>query len=197
MHREDGGVVTKLLAWLLMLAVAASVGFYVYVRSLSPLDLTTITAGVQGVRGGIDDVPLRTGGRIVVAAMIENDGRFPVTIAGLGMDAARRGDPYVATELRLGDGKGISLEEAAPFTPTQLEPGVGVGVVVVFTPNRRLRCTRLPREIGAEIVRTPLSSFALTFTIAGIGGSQILETAEPFAVIGPVTRSECESVTRP
>jgi hypothetical protein len=197
MGRDDGGVLAKALAWLVLLAVLASVALYLFVRTTSPLSANDPHAALTGARGGVDDVRLDPDGRIVVALTVSNGGRLPVTLTGLGVDAARADDPYVATELLLGDGRTPNADLAAPFEEIALEPGQGVGLVVVFTPNPDLRCGRFPEEIGTEIVRTPIDSVALASRTYGVGAEQVLTTSAPFATVGPVTRAECEAVTAP
>ncbi|HEX6843597.1 MAG TPA: hypothetical protein VF235_00645 [Actinomycetota bacterium] len=193
MRREDGGVLTKLVAWLVLLAVAASVGLFAYVRLQRPLTAETATATTVGA-GPADAVRLTPEGRIVVATTVVNDGRWPVTLTGLAEDRARGGDPYVATELGLGDGDTATLDALVPFAPLRLEPGQGVGVVVVFTPNPGQRCRQYPEDPTSESVIREIDSFGVAFELAGIRGDQVVVTDEPFATVGPVTRAACEAV---
>lgn len=193
MRREDGGVLTRLLTWLVVIAVVASIGLYVAVRAQRPFAAGATIAQAIGA-GPVDDVRLRPDGRIVVATTVVNSGRWPLTITGLADDRAHRDDPYVAVDLGLGDGGTATLDALAPITPTRLEPDQGLGIVVVFAPNEALRCRRLPVEIDGEMEHTELDSFGVAFEIAGIGGDQVVRTRDPFATIGPVTRAECEAV---
>lgn len=193
MRREDGGVLTKLLAWLVLLAVAASVGLFAYVRLQRPLTAGAVTATTVGA-GPADAVRLTPAGRIVVATTVVNDGRWPVTLTGLAEDRAREDDPYVATDLGLGDGDTAALDALVPFAPLRLEPGQGVGVVVVFSPNPDQRCRQYPVSAENRSVLTEIDSFGVAFELAGIRGDQVVVTEEPFATVGPVTRPECEAV---
>jgi hypothetical protein len=193
MRGEEGGVLTKLLGWTLLLAVAASAGLFLYVRLTSPLAAGPATARAPGA-GGVDAVRLTPEGSILVATTVLNDGRWPITLTGLADDPAREGDPYLATEIGLGDGETASPDAVVPFAPTRLEPGQGVGVVVVFTPNAGQRCRQYPVDASAEAILTELDSFGIAYELAGIPGEQVVIVEEPFATVGPISRSECEAV---
>jgi hypothetical protein len=194
MGREDGGVILKLVGWLLLLAVAASAALFIYVRVQNPLAIADVTIATTHLGDDPAALRYRADGRIWVATFVRNTGRLPLTLQGIAADAATSEDPFVATELRLGDGETANAGSSAAFSPIAVEPGESVGVVVVFAPNPALRCGALPGEAVAGDEGATVDRFAIRFTVYGIERTQTVTAEEPFATAAPIDRGTCEAV---
>ena len=195
--REDGGVLGRLLGWIVLLALVASGGLWFFVSSGNPLAIGQAAVGSERVGRDLSAVPLRADGRVVVAVFLRNTGRLPLTLEGPDTLTGTETDPYVPVALRLGDGSTASLAASAPFTPLTLRSGESVGIVVVFEPNPRLRCDRLPARAGSQTGGTPLAQFAIRYSVYGIVQTRVMTADPPFAVAAPVARADCQAVTTP
>jgi hypothetical protein len=191
---EAGGVLTKLLAWLVVLAVAASGGLFVYVRSQEPLALGDATVRTNGVLKHVDapdgaDVAYRVGGEIYVATFVRNTGRLPVNLEGLA-EPADNGSPYVAVSLQLGTGTDTDPSQAADFTSFRIDPGTSVGVLVTYRANPDLVCQAIPVDPGPAGVE--LDSFSVRFNSYGIERTQELKSDTPFVISAAADRADCQ-----
>lgn len=197
MSRETGGIATKLLIGVFVLAVVGSVAMYLFLRNDEPLALSP-TANVDMNKTLRDaevpedaDVVLVRGGEVYVATFVRNDGRFPVTFEGLG-DLGEVDDvPYIPVDIRLGDGAEADPSGTAAFTSQTLDPGEGVGVLVIYTPNPDLICQLLPDDAAGR--GTAIDGFPVTGTVFGVSFDEDLAASEPWATVAPASRAECEA----
>lgn len=196
-RHETGGVATKLIVGVFVLAVLGSAALFLVIRNEQPLALSAEHA-VDVNRAlreadptGENDVTLTRGGEVYVATFVRNDGRFPITLEGLG-DLGEIDDvPYIPVELRLGDGTEPDPAGTAVFTPQTLDPGEGVGVLVIYTPNPDLLCQLLPEEAVGN--GTTIDGFPVKGTIYGVSVTQELTASEPYASVAPASQAECEA----
>jgi hypothetical protein len=195
MAREQGGVVLKLIGWLAALAVLASAGLFAYVRTQEPLALGDVKVGANGaaaMASPTETVHYRPGGQVYVATFIRNDGRFAVTLQGLGAVASSARTPYIPTQLLLGTGMATNPDTAASFSATSLPPKSGVGVLIVYTTNPVLVCGELPAHPeSAKPARLP--GVPIRYTTYGIDQTQTL-TPKGLPEVAPPTRSACQAV---
>jgi hypothetical protein len=195
--RESGGVLTKLLSWLLVLAVLASAGLFVYVRSQEPLALGDVNVDTNDVLGGASppvgsDVAYRVGGEVFVATFVKNTGRLPLSLQGL-VETSDSRSPYVPVSLQLGTGTDTGPAEAAAFTSFRIDPESSVGVLLTYRANPDLVCRTLPTDPGVEGVE--LRSFSVRYSSYGIQRTQELVSDEPFVTSAPPDQAECERTT--
>ncbi len=193
---QSGGIATKLLVGVFAVAIVASIGAYLFLRNDTPLALSP--EATLGVNRAIEDagvtedgVVLTRGGEVYVATFVRNDGRFPVTLQKLGDLGEIDAVPYIPSELRLGDGSTPDPDGTAVFSPQTLDPGEGIGVLVIYTPNPDLRCQVLPEEAVGR--GTTIAGFPLEGTVYGVTFTQDLEASEPFTRVAPATQAECEA----
>lgn len=195
--RETGGIVTKLLVGLFVLAVVGSVVAYLFLRNDTPLALAPdASVGVNRAlqEDGLTEdgsVTMVRGGEVYVATFVRNDGRFPVTLEGLGELGEIDAVPYIPVELRLGDGSTADPEGTAVFSPQTLDPGEGIGVLVTYAPNPVLKCQILPEEAVGK--GTEIDAFPVAARVYGVTFTQDLQASDPFARVAPVTQDECEA----
>jgi hypothetical protein len=190
--REGGGVLTKLFAWLLVLAVLASAGLFVYVRSQEPLALGDATVRTNAVLKHVaapngTDVVYRVEGEIYVATFVRNTGRLPVTLEGLA-EPVGSGSPYVPASLQLGTGTDTDPSQAADFSSFRIDPETSVGVLVTYRAN--LMCQSIP--VDTESTGVALDSFSVRFNSYGIERTQELRSETPFVTSAPLDRIQCE-----
>lgn len=196
-EHDSGGVATKLLITVFAVAVVGSIAIYVFLRNdqpfaLSPEAAVDVNQTLREAKTPEDGtIPLVRGGEIYVATFVRNDGRFPVTLEGLG-DLGEVDDvPYIPVELRLGDGTEPDPSGTAVFAPQTLDPGEGVGVLVIYTPNPDLLCQLLTEEPTGR--GTTIDGFAVTGSTYGVSFEQLLTAAEPYAKVAPPSRADCEA----
>jgi hypothetical protein len=193
---QRGGALTKLLATLLVLALLASAALFVYTRSQDPLALgVDAFVGYNTVladHGTPTDpvVKLEPNGQIYVATTVRNDGTLPVTITGLGTPPDEEQTPYIPVELHLGDGKTADPASTSGFEPQKLNPGTGIGILVVFAANAKLICSVFTDT--SEGSGTEIRSFTLKYTTYGIPDSQTLDVGHTLVAVARPTRTECE-----
>ncbi|TMK36817.1 MAG: hypothetical protein E6G58_04670 [Actinobacteria bacterium] len=194
---REGGALTKVLATLLVLALLASAALFVYTRSQDPLALgVDASVGYNAVladHGTPSDplVKLEPNGQIYLATTVRNEGSLPITITGLGQPPADEQTPYVPVELHLGDGKTADpAGSTSGFEPTRLNPGTGIGVLVVFAANSKLICSVFTDT--SEGSGTEIRSFTLKYTTYGIPDSQTLDVGHTLVAVARPTRTECE-----
>jgi hypothetical protein len=192
--REAGSVLTKLLAWLVVLAVLASGGLFVYVRSQEPLTLGDATVRTNGVLKHVDppngaDVAYRARGEIYVATFVRNTGRLPVNLEGLA-EPGGGGSPYVAVSLQLGTGTDTDPSQAADFTSFQIDPDTSVGVFVTYRANPDLVCQAVPVDPSSASV--DLDSFSVRYNSYGIERTQEVRSDTPFVTSAAAARTGCE-----
>jgi hypothetical protein len=178
--RESGGALAKLLVTLLLIVLVASAALYVYGTRQQPLELGRVVAAPANVADR-SSLKLDADGTLRVATVVHNDGRLPVTLEGLGEQAD---GPLVATSLGLGTGHDAA--SAASFARTALEPGAGIGVVIVFTLDGAA-CAGRRDDAPARI---PFPSVTVRFTSYGVAATQTLLPEDAPAVVG-VTRAAC------
>jgi hypothetical protein len=182
---QSGGAMAKLLGLLLVLALAASTALYVYGRHQRPLAIDELTAAAANRGSDTTTVTLGADGQLRFATILRNDGRLPVTIEGVAAPTGKPA-PLLVTSFGLGDGSDAT--EAAGFTPVALDPGTGIGVVVVFGVNPAYPCDRLGADAGATM---PLPAIGIRFSSYGVTSTQELNPDGAPAVDG-VTRAACE-----
>lgn len=191
--RQEGGAFNKLLVTLLFLGVSASAGMFVYVKSTEPLASGEAVVGVNDVLGDpTSRLTLEPNGQIYVATIVRNTGRLPVTLEGLGASDGTAQLPYVPVEMRLGNGTTPDPEASAVFTPTRLDPGTGIGILVVFAPDPGLPCGLFTEAQGSGFEYGDIS---VRFTTYGVGGSQTLGFDEAFFTVARPTQEACELAT--
>jgi hypothetical protein len=179
---QDGGVLAKTLALLLIVALLGAGAMYVYGKRQQPLSVESAT--LRATDTGTGTVLLAPDGHVYVATVVRNDGTFPVTLLGLDDTPAPHNQPYVASSIGLGDGKTASPDAAAAFTSVALKPGVGVGIFVVYEPNPGLTCAN-------DTNATPFAPIPLRFSTFGVESTQAIEIPGAPDVAG-FTRAECE-----
>ena len=197
MSHETGGIATRLLVGLFLLAVVGSAAMYLILRNDEPLALSP-TASVDMNKALRDaevpadaDVVLVRGGEVYVATFVRNDGRFTVTFEGLG-DLGEVDDvPYIPVDIRLGDGTEADPSGTAAFTSQTLDPGEGVGVLVIYTPNPDLVCQLLPEEAAGK--GTVIDRFPVRGSVFGVSFDEELVASDPWAKVAPASRAECEA----
>jgi len=170
----------------MVVAVLASAALYMYGRHQQPLALGDLTAAPTnaGPRGGT--VVLDADGQLRFATILRNAGRLPVTLEGVLVPDGKP-TPLVVTSMALGDGSDPTA--AAVFTPVDLNPGSGVGVVVTFGLNPAYPCARLGSRQAATVA---LPALAVRFSSYGVTTTQALAPADAPVVAG-VTRASCEA----
>ncbi|HEY6680423.1 MAG TPA: hypothetical protein VI276_04365, partial [Actinomycetota bacterium] len=124
------------------------------------------------------------------ATTVRNDGTLPVTITGLGTPPDEEQTPYIPVELHLGDGKTADPAGASGFEPQKLNPGTGIGILVVFAANAKLICSVFTDT--SEGSGTEIRSFTLKYTTYGIPDSQTLDVGHTLVAVARPTRTECE-----
>jgi hypothetical protein len=187
LRSEDGGVLAKTLALLVIVLLIGAGAMYVYGKRQQPLSAGDATLHVTDTGKGT--VVLAPDGRIYVATIVHNDGTFPVTLQGLDDTPAPHDQPYVATSIGLGDGKTANPASAASFTSVALKPGAGVGIFVVFVPNVGLACARYTDTRSRLTAFPPIP---LRFSTYGVESTQSIEVPDAPEVEG-FTRAQCEA----
>lgn len=188
MGREDGISLAKIVAWLLVLFVLASGGLFMYVRWQVPLALGPATVSEELVG-------LEPNGLVYVATFVRNTSGLPVTLQGLGKLGETDQALLVPVDIRLGDGSSPTESGTARFTPIQLDPDSGVGVLIVYAPNPDLICKLFPEERTDETQE--LSTFPLRYTTYGIPQEQTLRGNEPFFTVKRPTSAQCAEALVP
>ena len=183
---QDGGVLAKTLALLLVVVVLGAGAMYAYAKRQQPLSVESAT--LRATDTGTGTVLLAPDGRVYVATVVRNDGTFPVTLLGLDDTPAPHDQPYAASSIGLGDGKTADPDAAAAFTSVSLKPGAGVGIFVVFEPNPALVCARYTDEARSPVAFPPVP---LRFRTYGVESAQAVEIPDAPDVAG-FTRSQCE-----
>ena len=192
---ERGGALTRLLATLLILALLASGGLFVYTRTQDPLSIgADASIGFNAVLAdhGPDASPvvqLEPNGQIYVATVIRNDGSLPITLTGLGPPSDEEQTPYIPVDVRLGDGKTTDPDAAADLTSKELGSGEGVGILVTYAANPKLICSLFTDS--SEGSGTEIRSFTIRYTTFGIPDTQTLDLGRPLATVARPTRTEC------
>ena len=181
---QSGGAMAKLLGLLLVVAVVASAALYLYARRQHPLALGAISVG--GANDGADasTVALDADGQLRVATIVRNTGRLPVTLEGAATPSGKA-EPLIVTSIGLGDGSDPTA--AVTFAPVDLDPGTGVGVVVVIGVNPAYPCARLGQRPQEGL---PLPAIAVRFSSYGVTTTQALAAGDAPTVTG-VTRASC------
>lgn len=194
---ESGSTATRVLIGLFVLTIVGSVAAYLFLRNDTPFALSPdASIGVNrvieeaGVPSDTSAVFIR-GGQVYVATFVRNDGRFPVTLQKLGDLGEIDSVPYIPVELRLGDGATPDPRDTAVFSPQTLDPGEGVGVLVVYATNPDLQCKVLPEEAAGK--GTTIDGFPVAGKVYGVAFTQDLQASEPYARIAPATQADCEA----
>jgi hypothetical protein len=169
---------------LLLVVVAASAALYAYGSRQQPLAFGALTPAPANVGADASTVALDRDGQLRLATIVRNTGRLPVTLEGI---AAPDGKPAALIVTSIGLGDGTDATSSAAFAPVHLDPGSGIGIVLVFGANPAYPCERLGRDRAAA---APLPPFALRFSSYGVTGTQTLDVADAPVVAG-LTRSVC------
>lgn len=183
---QSGGAVAKLLGLLLVIALAASAALYLYGRHQQPLALGDLTVAATNEGAEPGTIVPDAAGRVRVATIVRNAGRLPVTLEGVAAPDGKP-EPLIVTSVGLGDGADPTA--AAVFTPIDLDPGSGVGIVVVYEVDPSYPCEQLGRDPSATL---PLPALAMRFSSYGVTSTQELVATDAPAVAG-LTRAACEA----
>jgi hypothetical protein len=183
---QDGGVLAKTLALLLIVVLLGAGALYVYGKRQQPLSVES--AALRATDTGSGTVMLAPDGRVYVATVVRNDGTFPVTLLGLDETPAPHDQPYAASSIGLGDGKTANPDAAAAFTSVALKPGAGVGIFVVYEPNPGLACSN---DTDTPLRTTTFGPIPLRFSTYGVESTQAIEIPGAPEVAG-FTRAQCE-----
>jgi hypothetical protein len=183
---QDGGVLAKTLALLLIVVLLGAGAMYVYGKRQQPLSVES--AALRATDTGSGTVMLAPDGRVYVATVVRNDGTFPVTLLGLDETPAPHDQPYAASSIGLGDGKTANPDAAAAFTSVALKPGAGVGIFVVYEPNPGLACSN---DTDTPLRTTTFGPIPLRFSTYGVESTQAIEIPGAPEVAG-FTRAQCE-----
>ena len=183
---QDGGVLAKTLALLLVVVVLGAGAMYAYGKRQQPLSVESAT--LRATDTGSGTVMLAPDGRVYVATVVRNDGTFPVTLLGLDETPAPHDQPYAASSIGLGDGKTADPDAAAAFTSVALKPGAGVGIFVVYEPNPGLTCSN---DTDTPVHTTTFGPIPLRFSTYGVESTQAIEIPGAPEVAG-FTRAQCE-----
>ena len=183
---QDGGVLAKTLALLLIVLLLGAGAMYVYGKRQQPLSVESATLRATNMETGT--IVLAPDGRVYVATIVHNDGVFPVTLLGLDETPAPHDQPYAASSIGLGDGKTADPAAAAGFTSVALKPGAGVGIFVVYEPSARLTCAN---DADTPSRATPFGPIPLRFSTYGVESTQAIEIPDAPEVAG-FTRAQCE-----
>jgi hypothetical protein len=189
LRAEDGGVLAKTLALLVVLALVAGAVLYVYVSRQEPLSLDGVHVATNDHVHDPASVAVAPGAQFFVATIVHNDGRLPVTLQGLSQDDASKDDPFVPVSIALGDGK-TPDPATNGFTPPSLDPGNGIGVVITFQMNPSLACSRLSDTPGSARELPPI---ALRYTTYGIETTQSIPLGKGAPTVEVPARSRCEA----
>jgi hypothetical protein len=183
---QDGGVLAKTLALLLIVVLLGAGAMYVYGKRQQPLSVES--AALRATDTGSGTVMLAPDGRVYVATVVRNDGTFRVTLLGLDETPAPHDQPYAASSIGLGDGKTANPDAAAAFTSVALKPGAGVGIFVVYEPNPGLACSN---DTDTPLRTTTFGPIPLRFSTYGVESTQAIEIPGAPEVAG-FTRAQCE-----
>ena len=185
-REQDGGVLAKTLALLLIVLLVGAGAMYVYGKRQQPLSVDSATLHATDAATGT--IELAPDGRVYVATIVKNDGVFPITLLGLDETPAPHDQPYAASSIGLGDGKTADPDAAAAFTSVALKPGAGVGIFVAYEPNPGLTCAH---GTDAPPRATPFGPIPLRFSTYGVESTQAIEIPGAPDVAG-YTRAQCE-----
>jgi len=194
LHREDGGVIGKLLGLALVIVLILSGIMYVYGKRQQPLTIADVHLGTTAGAGDEDVVKVTPDGQVYLATLVRNDGTLPVTLQGLAEGASPPDQALRAISVGLGDGKTARPDAAAAFTPVGLDPGSSVGVFVVFAVNPELACDRFDDRRSDRLAFPPIP---LRFTSYGVEGTQSIELGKDAPRVQGLTRAQCEHAVSP
>ena len=183
---ERGGVVGKLLGFLLVLGLCATAALYIYGKHQQPLSADGVhVATSDGGRQG-RTIEVAPGRSVYVATVVRNDGPLAVTLEGLASGAAPT-DAYIPVSIALGDGKTAQPATGA-LTPPSLDRHTGIGVVVTYTINPNLACGQFG---DAPSDPAPLAPATIKLSTYGVDTTQALTLPGP-PMVGGITKSACE-----
>ena len=192
---NEGGAFAKLLVVLLIFGVSASGAMFFYVKSTEPLAFGEVVVDVNDALS--DDLAARLtlepNGQIYIATIVRNAGRFPLILEGLGAVDGTTQLPYLPVEMRLGDGTTPDPDAGTVFTPTRLDPGTGIGILIVFAANPGLLCELFTEEQGSGF---EYRTITVRFSIYGVEESQTLGFDEPLFTVGRPTQEACDRVAQ-
>ena len=188
---ERGGVVAKLLGFVLVIGICATAALYVYGKNQQPLSADGVHVATSDGGRQRGPIPVASGRSVSVATIVRNDGPLPVTLEGLAPVQASATDVYVPVSMQLGDGKTPAPADGA-FTPPSLDPHTGIGVVVTYAINPNLACARFGDAPGDP---TPLAAMPMKLSTYGVDTTQTLGVPGPPMVDG-LTSAGCERALR-
>jgi hypothetical protein len=188
-HDEDGGVIAKCFAVVIVLTVLAGGALYTYGKHQQPLafdGVHTLTSD-----GGRDPhaVVFARGATVSIATVVRNVGRLPVTLEGLALDPPPRTEAFIPISLGLGDGR-TPTPSAMTFAPPALDPSSGIGVVVTYGLNPNVACSQLSAPPAGET----LPPVELRFSSYGVESTQLVPLDEGAPTIQGLTRDRCEAI---
>jgi hypothetical protein len=189
LRAEDGGVLAKTLALLVVLALLAGAGLYIYVTRQEPLSMDGVHVATSDHERDPASVAVVPGEEFFVATIVHNDGRLPVTLQGLSQDEPSKDDPFVPVSIALGDGKTPDASTTG-FEPPSLDPGNGIGVVITFQLNPSLACDRVTDTSGSSRELPPVP---LRYTAYGIETTQSIPLGKNAPTVEVPARSRCEA----
>ena len=189
LHDETGGVIARFLWLIVIVTVVAGGALYAYGKHQAPLAFEGTHAATNRDAHDPTSVVFTRDATVSVATIVRNDGRLPVTVEGLSLDPAGRGDPLIPVSLGLGDGK-TPTPAATTFAPPALDPSSAIGVVITFGVNPDLSCDRVPTS--ADVI--PLPAVELRFSSYGIESTQAVALDAGAPTIEGLTRTRCEAV---
>jgi hypothetical protein len=187
---ERGGVVAKLLALIVIIAVLGGGALYLYGTNQQPLAFEGTHTATNDNHRNPETVAFARDATISVATVLRNTGRLPITLEGLVEDPPGREDPFVPISLGLGDGT-TPTASATGFTPPALDPSVGIGVVITYGVNPNLLCTRFTDKAGAALSLPPVD---LRFSSYGVENTQAVPLDKGAPTVNGLTRARCEAV---
>lgn len=187
---ERGGVVTKLLAILLVLGIIATAALYIYGKRQQPLSADGVHVATSDGGRQPATVGIAPGRSVYVATIVRNDGRLPVTLEGLA-PATSPTDAYVPVSIELGDGKTPKPANGA-FAPPSLDPGTGIGVVVTYAINPNLECGHFG---DAPSDPTPFPSLPVRLSSYGVDTTQTIALDQGAPTVSGITKNTCERAT--
>ncbi len=197
MGREDGGALAKALIALLVVVILAISGAVAYIESTDAIRTGNYAVGGNAGSGtGTGDPPvfqLGRGAEIYVATTLVNEGRFPIRIDGIGDPGDVGQEPFIPSEIRLGNGSTPRLEETSLFRPVSLRVGAGIGVVIVFVVNPDLVCKLFPDERADT--QTNYGTAPVKYSTVFVTKTDDVGFGTDLFTVQQPTRSECEAAT--
>jgi hypothetical protein len=184
---ETGGIVARLLWFIVVVSVIAGGALYAYGTHQRPFAFEGTHAATTADTHDPATVRFGPNAAVAIATIVRNDGRLPVTLEGLSLDPPGHTDPLIPVSLGLGDGR-TPTASATTFSPPALDPSSAIGVVITFGVNPNLSCEHLPATSAL-----PLPPVELRFSTYGVESSQAVALDDGAPTITGLTRARCEA----